>query len=98
LRVDRFDFELPAELIAQAPAEPRDAARLLVVQRADLDDRLVRDLPQLLRPGDLLVLAHLDQLQPRLAGQQLRVVLHVVGVRRTQAADGHDDEPHDLGC
>jgi S-adenosylmethionine:tRNA ribosyltransferase-isomerase len=49
-----FDFSLPRELIAQHPASPRDAARLLVVGDA-LDDRHVRDLPDLLRPGDLLV-------------------------------------------
>lgn len=57
MRVDLFDFELPAELIAQAPASPRDAARLLVV--ADEEpwrEVRVRDLPDLLRPGDLLVL------------------------------------------
>ncbi|MEJ0046994.1 MAG: tRNA preQ1(34) S-adenosylmethionine ribosyltransferase-isomerase QueA [Rhodospirillales bacterium] len=49
-----FDFSLPPERIAQCPAVPRDAARLLVV--GDIfSDRVVRDLPDLLRPGDLLV-------------------------------------------
>lgn len=57
LPVERFDYALPPELIAQQPAEPRDAARLLVFSRADgsLTDRVFRDLPDLLRPGDLLV-------------------------------------------
>jgi S-adenosylmethionine:tRNA ribosyltransferase-isomerase len=57
LPVERFDYELPPELIAQQPAEPRDSARLLVVSRADgtLTDRVFRDLPELLQPGDLLV-------------------------------------------
>ncbi|HTZ71554.1 MAG TPA: S-adenosylmethionine:tRNA ribosyltransferase-isomerase, partial [Acetobacteraceae bacterium] len=49
-----FDFILPPDRIAQHPASPRDAARLLVVGDA-LADRVVRDLPDLLRPGDLLV-------------------------------------------
>jgi len=49
-----FDFELPLARIAQHPARPRDAARLLV-PGATPQDRAVRDLPDLLRPGDLLV-------------------------------------------
>jgi len=52
-----FDYGLPPELIAQAPAEARDASRLLVVDRATgtLADHAFRDLPALLRPGDCLV-------------------------------------------
>ncbi len=50
-----FDFALPPSRIAQHPAEPRDSARLLHVARDGLHDRIVRDLPDLLRPGDLLV-------------------------------------------
>ena len=49
-----FNFDLPDRCIAHQPARPRDAARLLVVGAA-LEDRLVRDLPDLLRPGDMLV-------------------------------------------
>jgi S-adenosylmethionine:tRNA ribosyltransferase-isomerase len=55
LRTDDFDFALPERLIAQAPARPRDAARLLVVGEGRLEDRGVLDLPALLEPGDLLV-------------------------------------------
>ena len=57
MRVDLFDFHLPPENIALRPVRPRDASRMLVV-RGDgpLDDRGVRDLPQLLRRGDVLVL------------------------------------------
>ncbi|MEQ9640804.1 MAG: tRNA preQ1(34) S-adenosylmethionine ribosyltransferase-isomerase QueA [Alphaproteobacteria bacterium] len=55
MRVDAFDFELPDRLIAARPAEPREAARLLVVEPGRLGDRHVADLPDLLRPGDLLV-------------------------------------------
>ena len=45
--------------------------------------------------GDLVVLAHLDQLEPHVAGQQLLVVLHVVGERRAQSPHGDHDDPHD---
>ena len=55
MRTADFDFALPEDRIAQQPACPRDAARLLHVARDDLDDRIVRDLPALLRPGDVLV-------------------------------------------
>jgi S-adenosylmethionine:tRNA ribosyltransferase-isomerase len=55
VRVDLFDFELPPERIALRPASPRDSARLLVVGRDRLEDTYVRDLPRLLRPGDVLV-------------------------------------------
>jgi S-adenosylmethionine:tRNA ribosyltransferase-isomerase len=50
-----FDFDLPPERIALEPVRPRDAARLLQVRRDWLVDRTVRELPTLLRPGDLLV-------------------------------------------
>ncbi len=55
MRPDLFDFDLPAERIAQHPVEPRDAARLLVVHRDRLEDSVVRDLPRHLSPGDLVV-------------------------------------------
>ncbi len=52
-----FDYDLPDERIAQVPVEPRDSARLLVDRgAAEPDHRFVRDLPDILRPGDLLVL------------------------------------------
>lgn len=52
-----FDYELPPELIAQTPIEPRDASRLLVVDRASgqLTHHIFRDVGEYLRPGDLLV-------------------------------------------
>jgi S-adenosylmethionine:tRNA ribosyltransferase-isomerase len=57
VRTDLFDFELPEELIALYPANPRDSARMLVVgpHGGSLQDRGVRDLPDLLQPGDALV-------------------------------------------
>jgi S-adenosylmethionine:tRNA ribosyltransferase-isomerase len=58
LRVDEFDFELPAELIAQQPPAERGQSRMLVMNRATgaLRDASFSDLPSLLAPGDLLVL------------------------------------------
>ena len=55
MRLADFDFDLPADRIAQHPIRPRDAARLLHVSRDGLADRVVRDLPSLLRPGDVLI-------------------------------------------
>ncbi|MBW4022950.1 MAG: tRNA preQ1(34) S-adenosylmethionine ribosyltransferase-isomerase QueA [Proteobacteria bacterium] len=55
MRLSDFDFALPPEAIAQHPARPRDNARLLHVTPDRLDDRIVRDLPELLAPGDILV-------------------------------------------
>ncbi len=55
MRLSDFDFDLPQDRIAQHPARPRDAARLLHVSRDGLADRHVRALPGLLRAGDVLV-------------------------------------------
>jgi S-adenosylmethionine:tRNA ribosyltransferase-isomerase len=55
LRVDLFDFDLPPDRIALRPAAPRDSARLLAVRGGEISDHGVRDLPALLRPGDMLV-------------------------------------------
>ena len=58
LPIDRFDYHLPDELIAQRPIEPRDSSRLLVIDRASgqLEDRVFRDLPDILQPDDVLVM------------------------------------------
>jgi S-adenosylmethionine:tRNA ribosyltransferase-isomerase len=80
MRVDDFDFELPRGLIADHPASPRDAARLLHVKRSGLADRTVRDLPDLLRPGDLLVVNDTRVIPARLRGRigagGIEVTLH----------------------
>src|SRR5438309_11921524 len=55
MRVDLFDFGLPQERIALRPVRPRDSARLLLVEGRDISDHRVLDLPELLRPGDVLV-------------------------------------------
>jgi S-adenosylmethionine:tRNA ribosyltransferase-isomerase len=69
--VGRFDYELPPDRIAQYPAEERDASRLLVCDRARgrRDDRVFRELPDLLRPGDLLVLNDSRVIPARLVGR-----------------------------
>src|SRR5262245_53958806 len=73
VRVDLFDFELPEDRIALRPAEPRDAARLLVVRPpAGLDDRLVTELPALLEPGDLLVFNDTRVIPAQLTGLRRR--------------------------
>lgn len=68
MRVDLFDFDLPEELIAQRPVSPRDSARLLDVASDGLHDRSVRDLPDLLQPGDLLVFNDTKVIPARLIG------------------------------
>jgi S-adenosylmethionine:tRNA ribosyltransferase-isomerase len=68
LRLSDFDYDLPETRIAQHPTEPRDAARLLVDRgAAPPEHRHVRDLPDLLRPGDLLVVNDTRVLPARLA-------------------------------
>ncbi len=80
LRRSDFAFDLPPELIAQEPARPRESARLLQVQGAQLDDYHIRDLPQLLRAGDLLVVNDTRVIPARLFGQRgtvrVEILLH----------------------
>lgn len=70
--LDEYDYELPEELIAQEPIEPRDAARLMVVRRATrtIEHRIFRELPSLLDPGDLLVVNDSRVLPARLFGMR----------------------------
>ena len=66
-----FDYDLPDDRIAQTPIEPRDAARLLVDRGSDAPEhRHVRDLPDILRPGDLLVVNETKVIPARLALQR----------------------------
>jgi S-adenosylmethionine:tRNA ribosyltransferase-isomerase len=69
-----LDYDLPPHLIAQEPAARRDGSRLLAAGRADgsLSDHVFRDLPDLLRPGDLLVLNDTRVLPARLVGRRER--------------------------
>ncbi|KQP02755.1 tRNA preQ1(34) S-adenosylmethionine ribosyltransferase-isomerase QueA [Methylobacterium sp. Leaf93] len=69
MRVDLFDFDLPEASIALRPPQPRDAGRLLVVRPGEaLEDRAVRDLADLLRPGDALVFNDTRVIPARLRG------------------------------
>jgi len=70
MRVDLFDFDLPADRIALRPARPRDSARLLLVEGESLADRTVTDLPQLLRRGDVLVFNDTKVIPAQLEGQR----------------------------
>jgi S-adenosylmethionine:tRNA ribosyltransferase-isomerase len=74
MRTDELDYELPAELIATRPVEPRDAARMLVVRRVGndwtIEHRHVRDLPEHLTPADLLVFNVSRVLPARLLGKR----------------------------
>src|SRR5215218_11363094 len=73
MRVDLFDFDLPESSIALRPVEPRDVARLLVVRpEIGLEDLIVRDLPDLLQPGDVLVLNNTKVIPSRLYGLRVR--------------------------
>lgn len=94
MKVDLFDFELPQERIALRPVRPRDAARMLVVRAADapFEDRGVRDLPQLLNPGDVLVFNDTRVIPAQLEGRRadgeakIGATLHKrIDLRRWQA-------------
>lgn len=74
LATSELNYHLPPELIATTPAEPRDAARLMVVSRSNpmlRADRRVSDLPELLRAGDLLVVNRTRVLPARLMGRKV---------------------------
>ncbi len=70
MRVDLFDFDLPQELIALRPASPRDSALLLHVQGDVFADKIVRDLPSLLNPGDCLVFNDTRVIPAQLEGRR----------------------------
>jgi S-adenosylmethionine:tRNA ribosyltransferase-isomerase len=102
MQVADFDFDLPRSLIAQHPAHPRDAARLLVVEPMALRDCGVMDLPRLLRRGDVLVVNDTKVIPARLVGRRgaarIEMTLHrrlgadvwrafVKGARRLRIGD-----------
>jgi S-adenosylmethionine:tRNA ribosyltransferase-isomerase len=72
MKLSDFDFHLPEDLIALRPASPRDSARLLVVRGPDgaLEDRTIRELPQLLKSGDILVANDTRVLRAALLGRR----------------------------
>src|SRR5207302_1879436 len=72
LKISDFDYDLLPELIAQTPIEPRDASRLLVVNRASrtIEHRHFRDIGAYLRPGDLLIANQSRVISARLLGRR----------------------------
>lgn len=72
MRLEDFDFELPEELIAQHPVEPRDSSRLMVVKRfsGEIKHQIFRDLPDFLQAGDVLVLNNTKVIPARLIGEK----------------------------
>ena len=91
MRVDLFDFDLPPDNIALRPASPRDSARLLAAAGpSGIDDRTVRDLPSLLRAGDMLVFNDTRVIPAQLEGRRgearIGATLHKrIGLRQWQA-------------
>ena len=74
MRVSDFDFDLPEDRIALRPVSPRDSAKMLIVRpeaEPELEDRHVRDLPDLLRPGDTLVVNNTKVIPAQLAGRRV---------------------------
>ena len=88
MRTSDFDYHLPPERIAQHPAEPRDASRLLALRREDggIEHRHFRDLPEYLRPGDLMVFNRSRVIPARLHGieTQSGAAVEILLVRRLE--------------
>ncbi len=72
-----FDYDLPPDRIAAAPARPRDAARLLHVRTAALDDCGITDLPALLQPGDCIVVNDTKVIPAQLSGRRGDAVIGI---------------------
>ncbi len=90
MRTDEFDFDLPREMIAQKPARPRDAARLLEVGPT-LRDLGMRDLPGLLRAGDVLVVNDTRVIPARLRGRRGAAAIEIT-LHRRDGGDSGDGE------
>ncbi len=91
MRTEDFDYELPEELIAQTPVEPRDHSRLMVVHRSDgsLEHRHFYDIAEYLHPGDALVINETRVIPARLLGvkEDTGVPVEVLLLRRENATD-----------
>ncbi|MEM9060648.1 MAG: tRNA preQ1(34) S-adenosylmethionine ribosyltransferase-isomerase QueA [Pseudomonadota bacterium] len=85
MSIDAYDFQLPEELIALRPVRPRPASRMLVAGRNDLTDRHVSDLPDVLRPGDLIVFNDTKVIPARLFGERRRETSHGSGISKIEA-------------
>jgi S-adenosylmethionine:tRNA ribosyltransferase-isomerase len=85
MKLSDFDFDLPEGLIATRPAQPRSSARLLHAEGGGIVDRHVFDLPQILRPGDHLVLNDTKVIPARLFGTRRRTGSEGVAEARIEA-------------
>lgn len=91
MNLEDFDYHLPPELIAQSGAEPRDASRLMVIDRnsGQITHRIFRDLPQYLRAGDVLVLNQSKVIPARtFATNPHGTALEVLLVREIPSGEG----------
>lgn len=72
MKTSDFFYDLPERLIAQSPVEPRDAARMMVIHRdtGEREDKIFRDLPDYLRPGDVMVINQTKVIPARLLGEK----------------------------
>lgn len=88
--LETYSYELPEELIAKEPAARRDEARLLVLDRADktIRHRSIRDLPELLTPGDCLVLNDTKVIPARLIGERSATGGHWEGLFLSSPEEG----------
>lgn len=79
MELSDFDFYLPQELIAQHPVEPRDSSRLLVVNRTsgEIEHHIFHELPELLQPGDVLVVNNTRVIPARLIGEKEGTGAHI---------------------
>src|SRR5262249_39632283 len=93
LKISDFDYELPIELIAQTPIEPRDSSRVLVVHRSSetFEHRHFRDIGAYLQPGDLLIANQSRVIPARLLGQRAETGGAVEVLLLSERPDlGHD--------
>ncbi len=99
MRVRDFDYTLPETQIALRPAEPRESARLLQVNGDHLTDRVIAVLPDLLSPGDLLVVNDTKVIPARLFGQRgmMRVEI-MLGVRSANLMEMGKAFPRDIAA
>lgn len=85
MEMDAYDFDLPEDLIALRPVRPRPASRMLVARGAETADAHVRNLPDILAPGDCLVYNDTRVIPARLTGERRRDSPHGSGLARIEA-------------
>lgn len=86
MKTSDFYYDLPERLIAQTPMEPRDAARMMVIHRdtGKREDKIFRDIPSYLRPGDVMVINQTKVIPARLLGEKedTKVPVEILLLRR----------------